>query len=107
MRVCEGEVDHRATIQTACLMSTWELGHARSTAAWTLIGMSEYLYLDPANDSAGVALSLCIRLGMNADATPLLQSGAISSRLFETRNFAFWAAFNTERCAILHIHFVY
>ncbi|KAL5632324.1 hypothetical protein ACGC1H_005331 [Rhizoctonia solani] len=71
-----------ATIQAACLMATWELGHARSTAAWTLIG---------------VALSLCIRLGMNVDATPLVQSGAISQRLFETRNFVFWATFNMDR----------
>ncbi|CAE6456601.1 unnamed protein product [Rhizoctonia solani] len=71
-----------ATVQAACLMATWELGHAKATAAWTLLG---------------VALSLCIRLGMNVDATPLLQSGAISPRLFETRNFVFWAAFNTER----------
>ncbi|KAH7322033.1 hypothetical protein B0J17DRAFT_291100 [Rhizoctonia solani] len=71
-----------ATVQAVCLMATWELGHARSPAAWALIG---------------VALSLCIRLGLNVDATPLLQSGAISQQLFETRNFVFWAAFNTER----------
>ncbi|CAE6437280.1 unnamed protein product [Rhizoctonia solani] len=71
-----------ATVQAVCLMSTWELGHARSPASWTLIG---------------VALSLCIRLGLNVDATPLLQSGAISQRLYETRNFVFWATFNTER----------
>ncbi|CAE6534472.1 unnamed protein product [Rhizoctonia solani] len=71
-----------ATVQAVCLMATWELGHARSPAAWTLLG---------------VGLSLCIRLGLNVDATPLLQSGAISQRLFETRNFVFWATFNTER----------
>ncbi|CAE6534494.1 unnamed protein product [Rhizoctonia solani] len=71
-----------ATVQAVCLMATWELGHARSAASWTLIG---------------VALSLCVRLGMNVDATPLLQSGTISQRLFETRNFVFWAAFNAER----------
>ncbi|CAE6442529.1 unnamed protein product [Rhizoctonia solani] len=71
-----------ATVQAVGLMATWELGHARSPASWTLIG---------------VALSLCIRLGLNVDATPLLQSGAISQRLFETRNFVFWATFNTER----------
>ncbi|CAE6371703.1 unnamed protein product, partial [Rhizoctonia solani] len=71
-----------ATVQAVCLMSTWELGHARSPASWTLIG---------------VALSLCVRLGLNVDATPLLQSGAISQRLYETRNFVFWATFNTER----------
>ncbi|CAE6434439.1 unnamed protein product [Rhizoctonia solani] len=71
-----------ASVQAVCLMSTWELGHARSPAAWSLIGVS---------------LSLCIRLGLNIDATPLLQSGAISQRLYETRNFVFWATFNTER----------
>ncbi|KAJ1303616.1 hypothetical protein OPQ81_011799 [Rhizoctonia solani] len=71
-----------ATVQAMCLMSTWELGHARSPASWTLIG---------------VALSLCIRLGMNTDATPLLQTGAISQRLFDTRNFVFWAVFNSDR----------
>ncbi|CAE6468272.1 unnamed protein product [Rhizoctonia solani] len=71
-----------ATVQAVCLMATWELGHARSPAAWTLLG---------------VALSLCIRLGLNVDATPLLRSGGISQRLYETRNFVFWGAFNTDR----------
>ncbi|CAE7122224.1 unnamed protein product [Rhizoctonia solani] len=71
-----------ATIQAACLMSTWETGHARPTAAWTL---------------TSVALSLCIRLGMNIDATPLVQNGTISQRLYDTRNFTFWAAFNSDR----------
>ncbi|KAG8703300.1 hypothetical protein FRC11_010845, partial [Ceratobasidium sp. 423] len=71
-----------ATVQAVCLMVTWEFGHARSPAAWALLG---------------VGLSLCVRLGMNVDATPLVQSGAISQRLFETRNFVFWATFNTER----------
>ncbi|CAE6430017.1 unnamed protein product [Rhizoctonia solani] len=71
-----------ATIQAVCLMTTWELGHARSPAAWALFG---------------VALSLCIRLGLNVDATPLLQSGEISQRLYETRNFVFWGTFYTDR----------
>ncbi|KAG8708512.1 hypothetical protein FRC11_006418 [Ceratobasidium sp. 423] len=71
-----------ATVQAVCLMLTWELGHARSPAAWAL---------------TGVATSLCIQLGMNVDATPLLKSGAMSRRLFETRNFVFWSVFSTER----------
>ncbi|CUA67122.1 Nitrogen assimilation transcription factor nit-4 [Neurospora crassa OR74A] [Rhizoctonia solani] len=51
-----------ATVQATTLMSTWELGHARAPATWTLLG---------------VAVALCIRLGMNVDATPLVRSGAI------------------------------
>ncbi|CAE6534500.1 unnamed protein product [Rhizoctonia solani] len=71
-----------ATIQALCLMATWELGHSRSPTAWALIGG---------------AASLCIRLGMNVDATPLLKNGAMSQRLFEMRNFVFWSAFSAER----------
>ncbi|KAG8738711.1 hypothetical protein FRC11_001195, partial [Ceratobasidium sp. 423] len=62
-----------ATVQAVTLMSTWELGHARAPAAWTLLG---------------VAVALCIRLGMNIDATPLVRSGAMSEWLFATRNFS-------------------
>ncbi|CEL62260.1 hypothetical protein RSOLAG1IB_12533 [Rhizoctonia solani AG-1 IB] len=63
-------------------MSTWELGHARAPATWTL---------------NGVAVALCVRLGMNIDATPLVRSGAMSKRLFETRNFVFWTTYNFDR----------
>ncbi|CAE6532844.1 unnamed protein product [Rhizoctonia solani] len=61
-----------ATVQAVTLMSTWELGHARAPATWTLLG---------------VAVALCVRLGMNIDATPLVRGGAMSKWLFETRNF--------------------
>ncbi|CAE6495144.1 unnamed protein product [Rhizoctonia solani] len=80
-----------ATVQAALLMSTWELGHARAPATWTL---------------NGVAVALCVRLGMNIDATPLVRSGAMSKRLFETRNFVFWTTYNFDRfgatCMGLH-----
>ncbi|KAF8691010.1 Transcription factor, partial [Rhizoctonia solani] len=80
-----------ATVQAATLMSTWELGHARAPATWTL---------------NGVAVALCVRLGMNIDATPLVRSGAMSKRLFETRNFVFWTTYNFDRfgatCMGLH-----
>ncbi|KAJ1306255.1 hypothetical protein OPQ81_010959 [Rhizoctonia solani] len=80
-----------ATVQAVSLMSTWELGHARAPATWTL---------------NGVAVALCIRLGMNIDATPLVRSGAMSKRLFETRNFVFWTTYNFDRfgatCMGLH-----
>ncbi|KAL5638533.1 hypothetical protein ACGC1H_005267 [Rhizoctonia solani] len=80
-----------ATVQAATLMSTWELGHARAPATWTL---------------NGVAVALCVRLGMNIDATPLVRSGTMSKRLFETRNFVFWTTYNFDRfgatCMGLH-----
>ncbi|QRV98385.1 Fungal specific transcription factor domain [Ceratobasidium sp. AG-Ba] len=71
-----------ATVQAILVMATWELGHARAPAAWTLLG---------------VGCALCVRLGMNVDATPLVRRGVISKRLFETRNFVFWATYNLDR----------
>ncbi|KAG9083936.1 hypothetical protein FS749_005622, partial [Ceratobasidium sp. UAMH 11750] len=71
-----------ATVQAMLIMATWELGHARAPATWTLIG---------------VACALSVRLGMNVDATPLLRRGAMSKRLLETRNFVFWASYNLDR----------
>ncbi|KAG8738943.1 hypothetical protein FRC10_006329 [Ceratobasidium sp. 414] len=75
-----------ATVQAALIMSTWELGHARAPATWTLLG---------------VTIALCIRLGMNVDATPLVRQGVMSKRLFESRNFAFWATYNNDRFAAI------
>ncbi|KAF8755111.1 Fungal specific transcription factor domain [Rhizoctonia solani] len=74
------------SVQAVCLMSTWELGHARSPAAWSLIGVS---------------LSLCIRLGLNIDATPLLQSGAISQRLYERHGILCFGLLSTLKGVIL------
>ncbi|KAG8790438.1 hypothetical protein FRC12_011866 [Ceratobasidium sp. 428] len=71
-----------ATVQAALLMATWELGHARAPATWTLMG---------------VACALSVRLGMNIDATPLVRRGVMSKRLFETRNFVFWGSYNMDR----------
>ncbi|KAF8608477.1 hypothetical protein BDV93DRAFT_250780 [Ceratobasidium sp. AG-I] len=71
-----------ATVQGVMLMSIAELGHARAPAAWTL---------------NGITVALCVRLGMHADATPLVRCGALSTTLFETRNFVFWTAYNTDR----------
>ncbi|KAG8709961.1 hypothetical protein FRC08_017827, partial [Ceratobasidium sp. 394] len=75
-----------ATVQAALIMSTWELGHARAPATWTLLG---------------VTIALCVRLGMNVDATPLVRRGVMSTRLFEARNFAFWATYNKDRFAAI------
>ncbi|KAF8608463.1 hypothetical protein BDV93DRAFT_603272 [Ceratobasidium sp. AG-I] len=80
-----------ATVQGVMLMAIAELGHARAPAAWTF---------------NSVAVALCIRLGMHIDATPLVRCGTMSKTLFETRNFVFWAAYNTDRfyaiCMGLH-----
>ncbi|QRV84323.1 Fungal specific transcription factor domain [Ceratobasidium sp. AG-Ba] len=70
-----------ATVQAILVMATWELGHARAPAAWTLLG---------------VGCALCVPC-MNVDATPLVRRGVISKRLFETRNFVFWATYNLDR----------
>ncbi|KAF8608448.1 hypothetical protein BDV93DRAFT_519488 [Ceratobasidium sp. AG-I] len=80
-----------ATVQGVMLMAMAELGHARAPAAWTL---------------NGVAVALCVRLGMHVDATPLVRCETMSKTLFETRNFVFWANYNTDRfyatCMGLH-----
>ncbi|QRV98376.1 Fungal specific transcription factor domain [Ceratobasidium sp. AG-Ba] len=75
-----------ATVQAMLIMATWELGHARAPATWTLLG---------------VTCALAIRLGMHLDATPLLRSGVMAQRVFEARNFVFWAIYNKDRfCGI-------
>ncbi|KAF8608462.1 hypothetical protein BDV93DRAFT_250503 [Ceratobasidium sp. AG-I] len=71
-----------ATVQGVILMAMAEMGHARASAAWTL---------------NGIAVALCVRLGMHIDATPLVRCGALSRTLFETRNFVFWTIYSTDR----------
>ncbi|KAF8608465.1 hypothetical protein BDV93DRAFT_519498 [Ceratobasidium sp. AG-I] len=70
-----------ATVQGVQLMAII-VAHARAPAAWTL---------------NGVAVALCVRLGMHVDATPLVRCGALSKKLFETRNFVFWTTYSNDR----------
>ena len=91
-----------ATVQGVMLMAMAELGHARAPAAWTLNGMFYYFILEravgvPHFCIAGIAVALCVRLGMHVDATPLVRCGTLSKMLFETRNFVFWTTYNTDR----------
>ncbi|KAF8608481.1 hypothetical protein BDV93DRAFT_552304 [Ceratobasidium sp. AG-I] len=71
-----------ATVQGVILMATAELGYAHAPTAWTL---------------NGIAVALCVWLGMHVDATPLVRCGVLSKTLFETRNFVFWVAYNGDR----------
>ncbi|QRV94666.1 Fungal specific transcription factor domain [Ceratobasidium sp. AG-Ba] len=71
-----------ATVQAMIIMATWELGHARGPITWILSGMT---------------CALCVRLGMNTDATPLVSRGVMSERLFQTRNFVFWSTYIMDR----------
>ncbi|KAF8608470.1 hypothetical protein BDV93DRAFT_250676 [Ceratobasidium sp. AG-I] len=71
-----------ATVQGVMLMGVTEFGHARAPAAWTL---------------NGIAVALCVRLGMHIDATSLMRDGNMPKMLFETRNFTFWTTYHTDR----------
>ncbi|KAF8608472.1 hypothetical protein BDV93DRAFT_519507 [Ceratobasidium sp. AG-I] len=79
--IAEAANPRLATVQGVTLVAAAELGHARASATWTL---------------DGVAVALCVRLGMHIDATPLVRCGTMSKMLYETRNFVFWTTYNND-----------